>query len=267
MTSMTDEPKSFSEPEVRELWQANAPAWGRGVSQRWDFFRYEFHDPVFLPLLGKLDGTRFLDLACGEGVLSRWAASQGATVTGVDISAELIAQARQGVAQTSTRFHTGSISHMPFLRDHSFDRAACVMALMDTPKLPPIFMEIARVLAPGGTVAISTSHPLWDRPGTRWEEGEKGPQLGTYFTKDAWIDEWSFRTPEGGEPQTRPFRIATFPHTISDYLNAGAQAGLRLEKVLEPLPPTACSPEHDAVFERWRHTPFYLMTIWRAGQG
>ncbi len=122
MAAPTDETKHLSEADVRELWEANASAWGRGVSRRWDFFRHEFHDPAFLPLLGQVEGTRFLDLACGEGVLSRWAFSQGATVTGVDISAQLIAQASRSASNTSARFHTSSISHMPqYLRDRGHD--------------------------------------------------------------------------------------------------------------------------------------------------
>ncbi len=40
------------------------------------------------------DGTRYLDIGCGNGYTVRWAAAAGARATGLDVSAEMIARAR-----------------------------------------------------------------------------------------------------------------------------------------------------------------------------
>src|SRR5260221_14017937 len=45
---------------------------------------------ALLPLKGK----RILDVGCGDGALTRFFAREGATATGIDISAETLARAR-----------------------------------------------------------------------------------------------------------------------------------------------------------------------------
>ena len=47
-----------------------------------------------LDLLGDIEGRRVLDAGCGEGYLARVLAARGARVTGIDLSARLIALAR-----------------------------------------------------------------------------------------------------------------------------------------------------------------------------
>lgn len=51
--------------------------------------------PTFLQLLGDITGTQVLDLACGTGFYTRMALDAGASrVVGVDVSADMLAQAR-----------------------------------------------------------------------------------------------------------------------------------------------------------------------------
>jgi len=46
-------------------------------------------------LLPAVTGDRVLDIACGQGRMSRYLASQGADVTGIDISAAMLGKARE----------------------------------------------------------------------------------------------------------------------------------------------------------------------------
>jgi 2-polyprenyl-3-methyl-5-hydroxy-6-metoxy-1,4-benzoquinol methylase len=55
---------------------------------------------ALLGLLPDLAGLPVLDLACGQGRLSRGLARRGATVVGVDISSALLARARRAEAET-----------------------------------------------------------------------------------------------------------------------------------------------------------------------
>jgi len=77
--------------------QSQAP----GTSQRWIPDRYaknaRFVADLGAPLLDLLDakpGERILDLGCGDGALTAAIVARGATVVGVDASAEQIAAAR-----------------------------------------------------------------------------------------------------------------------------------------------------------------------------
>jgi 2-polyprenyl-3-methyl-5-hydroxy-6-metoxy-1,4-benzoquinol methylase len=252
----------LDEEVVRELWNDNAADWSLGVSQEWDYFRANFHDIHFVPLLGKLSGTQVIDLGCGEGCLARRMAMMGAQVVGVDISDELISLARKATSESlDITFIQSTISDLSKLVDSKFNLATCVMVLMDTPSLEPIFREAARVLLPGGRLVFSVTHPIWDRSEMQWVDSDPVPvlQISDYFSSKAWIDEWSFCPPLGQPAQSRAFRIATFPHTISDYFNAAASAGFHLQRVLEPKPTMTGNSERDLVLARWQRIPFYLI--------
>lgn len=74
---------------------------GRTQTQRWDPARYartarfvaELGEPL-LDLLAPKPGERVLDLGCGDGALTERLAGAGATVVGIDASAEQVAAAR-----------------------------------------------------------------------------------------------------------------------------------------------------------------------------
>lgn len=95
-------------------------------------------------------GGRVLDLGCGTGDLSH-ALSDRARVVGLDVSAGMLAVA-------SRRWHEvqlvrGSAFRLPF-RDASFDGAASAFVLRNLNDLPGAFAELARVVTPGGRVAL-----------------------------------------------------------------------------------------------------------------
>ena len=71
-------------------------------SQTWDPKQYRqnagfvaFYGASVLDLLGDVSGQRILDLGCGDGVLTASLVEKGASVLGVDSSAEMIADAVQ----------------------------------------------------------------------------------------------------------------------------------------------------------------------------
>jgi SAM-dependent methyltransferase len=104
---------------------------------------------------GDLGGRRTLDLACGTGTLSGALAELGGKVWGVDASAEMLAQAR--ASHTGPRFKEGRAEALPF-KDAWFDRVVVRLGLhlFDRPRA---LAEIARVLVPGGRVALATFDP------------------------------------------------------------------------------------------------------------
>src|SRR5438552_12826030 len=103
-------------------------------------------------------GQRVLDLGCGWAYGTYWAQVMGCTVAGVDLGlgqlrwarAAIDPDRRLGLAQANAKA-------LPF-RDRSFDRAVSVemMEHVFRPDRERVLAEIARVLVPGGRVAIST---------------------------------------------------------------------------------------------------------------
>jgi SAM-dependent methyltransferase len=253
-----------NEREVKQLWEGNARAWIAGVRAEWDVFRRWFHDPAFYPLLGPVAGLDVLDAGCGEGVTCRRLAQRGARVTGLDISETLIASAQQLERERplGIRYHVASFHRMDALEPESFDRIVSVMALMDAPGVEKTFVNMRRLLRPGGVLVFSVMHPLWDRRGADWEidaAGKPALRLGDYFDAEPWESRWAFTPADGSAPHD-PFRIVSFPRTLSTYVNALAEAGFCIERFAEPRPDLkACPPETSKVLERWQTIPFYLM--------
>ncbi len=89
--------------------------------------------------LGLAPGSVVLDLACGTGDLCRELVRQGLTPVGADRSAGML-----GVARTSA----------PLVRSGSLDGVVCGFALRNFAALAPVLAECARVLRPGGRVAL-----------------------------------------------------------------------------------------------------------------
>ncbi|MEM6704492.1 MAG: class I SAM-dependent methyltransferase [Acidobacteriota bacterium] len=110
-------------------------------------------------LLGSLDldeSTRLLDLGCGLGGTARWIAeNHAAQVTGIDLTPEYVAVARELTRRVGlqARFEVGSVVDLPF-EDGSFDVATMFHVGMNIEDKEVLFHEVARVLRPGGRVAL-----------------------------------------------------------------------------------------------------------------
>jgi ubiquinone/menaquinone biosynthesis C-methylase UbiE len=109
-------------------------------------------------------GEVLLDLGSGAGFDAFVAGPKvGATgrVIGVDMTAEMLAKARKNIATYRSRtgldnveFRLGEIEHLP-VADASVDVVISNCVINLSPDKPQVWREIARVLKPGGRVAVS----------------------------------------------------------------------------------------------------------------
>jgi SAM-dependent methyltransferase len=109
---------------------------------------------------GVRPGHRVLDVACGTGVVAITAARLGARVTGLDLTPELVAHAREnaGIAGVEVEWHEGDVEELPF-GDGAFDVVLSQFGHMFAPRPEVAATEMLRVLKPGGTIAFSTWPP------------------------------------------------------------------------------------------------------------
>ena len=107
-------------------------------------------------------GTRVLDVACGTGNTAIPAARTGATVTGVDIAPNLVAQAKERAreAGVAAEFREGDAEQLDF-PDASFDVVISVFGAMFAPRPERTAAELLRVCRPGGIIAMGN----WTPPG------------------------------------------------------------------------------------------------------
>jgi SAM-dependent methyltransferase len=105
-------------------------------------------------------GERVLDIACGAGNATIPAAKTGAEVTGLDLTPELLEAGRAAAAEAGVEIDwvEGDAEQLPF-EDGSFDVVLSVFGIMFAPDQRAAAQEAARVLAPGGRLAIGSWTP------------------------------------------------------------------------------------------------------------
>jgi demethylmenaquinone methyltransferase/2-methoxy-6-polyprenyl-1,4-benzoquinol methylase len=135
---------------VRSMFDRIAPRYDRmnrlltaGLDQRWR--------RAALETICVGSGDRVLDLASGTGDLAEIAAARGAEVIAVDFAGEMLRNANKRGIRAALVQADGEMLPLP---DGSATVAVCGFALRNFVSLPNIFRELARVLEPGGRIAL-----------------------------------------------------------------------------------------------------------------
>lgn len=115
---------------------------------------------AFIERLNIPTGAHVLDVATGTGNLAIPAARKGAIVTGVDIAPNLLEQARTRAAAEglTIQFDEGDAEALPYA-DASFDIVVTMFGAMFAPRPELVATELARVLKPGGKLAMANWNP------------------------------------------------------------------------------------------------------------
>ncbi len=127
-------------------------------------------------------GSTVLDLACGTGDFCRELTKGGMVPIGVDLSFGMLAAAR-----TDAPLLQADILRLP-VPDASVDGATCGFALRNLVELERFFHELARVVRPGGRVALlEVGEPKYRllRFGHRIYFGKVVPRIGALLSDGA----------------------------------------------------------------------------------
>lgn len=116
--------------------------------------------PRLVKHAGVARGMKVLDVGCGTGVVALTAARLGADVTGIDLTPELVARARENasIMGLAVDFREGDAEALE-PGDATFDVVVSQFGHMFAPRPEVAIKEMLRVLKPGGTIAFSTWPP------------------------------------------------------------------------------------------------------------
>lgn len=189
-------------------------------------------------LLGPVDGRRVVEVGCGAAAASRWLATQGARVVGLDLSAGMLRHARLAADRTGVRVPLlqADATALP-LADGAFDIACTAFgAVPFVADSAAVMREVYRVLRPGGRWVFAVTHPM------RWifldDPGENGlVATHSYFDRRPYVE-----YDESG-------RATYVEHhrTLGDRIRELVAAGFRLDDLIEPEWPAG----HEAIWGQW----------------
>jgi SAM-dependent methyltransferase len=142
-----------------ELKQRQSVVWGTGPYQRITETLEDIHELVIDRLTPRADRS-WLDLACGTGAVAERAASLGAPVTAIDLAPALIQTARERAAERDLDidYRVGDCERLE-IDDASFDVVSSTLGIMFAPDHEAVAGELARVVAPGGRLALANWTP------------------------------------------------------------------------------------------------------------
>jgi SAM-dependent methyltransferase len=120
----------------------------------------------FVARLALEPGARVLDIACGTGNVTIPLARRGVMVTGLDMTPGLLEEARARAARDGLdiRLDEGFAETLPY-PDASFDVVVSMFGIMFSPFPETVASEMARVLRPGGRLALAN----WTQSGFGWK--------------------------------------------------------------------------------------------------
>ena len=224
--------------DLRDAWERNASDWVRwarkpGHDSYWRFHRERFLDLVPTP------GRLTIDVGCGEGRVTRDLQELGHRTVGLDASETMIAAARE--ADPRGEYLVANAAELPF-PDGYADLAVAFMSLMDVDDMAVSVRELARVLEPGGVLALAVVHPI----NSAHDVDREHPEDRLVLMED-YFDRRRYSDLIERDDVKMTFESRHF--TLQDYFDALLGAGFQIEAVRE-----VSDPQHP----RWSRYPLFL---------
>jgi 2-polyprenyl-3-methyl-5-hydroxy-6-metoxy-1,4-benzoquinol methylase len=212
----------------------------------------------FLALLPHLEGRRCLDLGCGAGQLSLYLATNGAReITGVDLSERMLALARATAADPRITYQRATLEDVDF-PPASFDLVVSSLAFHYVEDYGHLVHRIARWLAASGVLVFSTEHPIFTArlPDAGWLVEAAGRRehwaINNYADEGVREEHWFIHG------------VRKVHRTFATLINEVIDAGLVVERVVEPVPTEAWLRDHSDATDERRRPMFLLMRASKA---
>ena len=141
-----------------------------------------------------------LEIGCGTGKNTEWFATKAEKILAIDLSAEMLAKARQKITANQVQFRQADITHEWSFRSETYDLVSFSLVLEHIADLNPVFREVAAALITNGYVYIGELHPFKQYTGSKAR----------------------FDTPNGQQV------VPCFNHHVSDFIQTAKQHGLEL---------------------------------------
>lgn len=235
---------------IQILYDKVAPKWGRDCPK----VRDDLISGSLIVQLARRFGAQgiILDCGCGDGNLSRLTSSFAMKVVGLDISHQMLLEARQrSVEFKNVEYVEGDMLTMSkFIKPESIDLclgAFAVCCMKDKKELLRVFRQMHTVLKTGGVALVQIPHPLDSflaEPSAWFRDIDS---LTNYFGSGQMVRR-ELRTTDGDV-----LLAARYHFPICDYFKALNSAGFIVKDMYEPKPPLEVLKAHPSLLRE-----FYL---------
>ncbi len=210
--------------------------------------------------------ARWIDVACGPGVVSRALAARVGTVTGVDLTPAMVEEAERAALEEgidNVSFLLGDATALDFT-DGSFDGAITRFSFHHIPVPSRVLAEMARLVQPGGWVVVGDQVTDDDGEGAAWHQEIERLRDPTH-----WASQRLGRLRALGEEvglELEEERLVPIEIDYEDWLargSAGQSASPLIDKLLAERPGGAESFRVSAAPEGRRLHQRYWLGRWR----
>lgn len=217
-----------------DAWEGHADWYHARHGRDGDRHHRELIIPAVLRHLPICDGMRILDCCCGQGVVARQLARQGAQVDGLDGSETLIAAARELAGERESYKCGDAHAVQEYFGEAVFDAGLVVLALQDLDPIDDVCRGLAAVLKPGAALIVVLTHPCFRIPRhSDWYFDRKQQQQKRVL--DQYLSVEQIEIQVAGEQG--PSQSQHYHRPLQFYLRALGRAGLAVLDAEE-----LCSP-------------------------
>lgn len=198
-----------------------------------------YERPNLLALLpDDIKDLNILDLGCGSGWYSEYLAHAGANVTALDASPTLVEMTKQRVKGNAKVYLADLEQPLDFLVNQKFDIIIAPLVIHYIKDWLPLFSNLSKLLIEKGLFVFSTHSPhseFYLR------------QLDNYYEKTLIADHWK----DIGE-------VHFYHHTLQELTESLRQAGLSIDRMLEPAPGKEMQAADPEMFKVMMNKPWFL---------
>jgi ubiquinone/menaquinone biosynthesis C-methylase UbiE len=155
--------------------------------------------------LAGIDFASCLEIGCGTGKNTAWLMTKAKTITAVDLSAEMLAKAKEKINNANVEFIQADILLDWNFTNEKYELVSFSLVLEHIEDLEPIFEKVSKITAVGGYVYIGELHPFKQYSGSKAR----------------------FDTDEGQHI------VSCFNHNISDFIQAAKKYGFGIANIDE----------------------------------
>ncbi|WP_257280927.1 class I SAM-dependent methyltransferase [Endozoicomonas sp. ISHI1] len=197
--------------------------------------------PSLIAMLPELAGKNVLDLGCGPGVYAEYLLNQGASVTAVDVSQEMIKIVIEKLGDKVQAYPQDLSRGLPQEKDASYDIIICPLTVHYIEDVSLLFGDVKRLLKQGGVFIFSTHHPVVDL--------EVSPS-GNYFQKELVTEEW--------DTVGHLVEVSFYRRSLTEWFESLASVGLCVTQLSEGKPTERMKSLCAESYKRLSTTPHFI---------